>query len=189
VLQQAVVLGFDFAEEAPAEQPTRPFEVIADREANPYENCIPLVSLKAAAGAFRDGESRPVGAEAWVRPLGHTKPGPGLFVAQVKGESMNRRIPNGAYCIFRQPVAGSRQGRVVLVQHRDIVDPELGGSFTVKLWESEKESNGDGTWRHSEVRLKPVSTDPDQKAIVLRNLDESEIAVVAELQEVLPGAP
>jgi hypothetical protein len=39
------------------------------------------------------------------------------------------------------------------------------------------------------VRLKPVSTDPDQKAIVLRNLDESEIAVVAELQEVLPGAP
>jgi type I restriction enzyme, R subunit len=187
VLQQAVVLGFDFAEEPPTEQPTRPFEVVADQQAKPYENCIPLVSLKAAAGTFRDGESRPVEAEAWVRPLGHTMPGPGLFVAQVKGESMNRRIPNGAYCVFRQPVAGSRQGRVVLVQHRDIVDPELGGSFTVKLWESEKESNGDGTWRHTEVRLKPVSTDPQQKAIVLRNMDEDEIAVVAELQEVLPA--
>ncbi len=189
VLEQAVLLGFEFAEEAPMERAVRPFEVIADRDAKPYENCVPLMSLRAAAGSFRDDASRPVEAEAWVRPLARTKPGPGLFVAQVIGESMNRRIPNGSYCVFRHPVEGSRQGRVVLVQHRDIVDPELGGSFTVKVWESEKEDTGDGTWRHTEVRLKPDSTHPVHNAIVLRNMDESEIAVVAELQEVLPGTP
>ncbi len=188
VLEQAVLLGFEFAEEATTERWVRPFEVIPGREAKPYQNCIPLMSLKAAAGAFRDEESIPVEAEAWVRPLGRTKPGPGLFVAQVIGESMNRRIPNGAYCVFRHPVEGTRQGRVMLVQHRDIVDPELGGSFTVKVWESAKEHTGDGTWRHTEVRLKPDSTELAQKAIVLRNMDESEIAVVAELQEVLPGS-
>jgi len=196
VLEQAVLLGFEFAEEVPTEiaqevpteEAVRPFEVVASRDARRYENCIPLLSLKAAAGAVSD-ESRVVEAEAWIRPLGRTRPGPGLFVAQVIGESMNRRIPNGAYCVFRYPVEGSRQGRVVLVQHRDIVDPELGGSFTVKVWESDKEDAGDGTWRHTEVRLKPDSTDPDLKPIVLRDMEESEIAVVAELHEVLPGSP
>ena len=54
----------------------------------------------------------------WVRPQ------PGLFVAQVVGESMNRRIPNGAWRLFRANPAGSRQGKVVVVQHRSIADPE-----------------------------------------------------------------
>jgi SOS-response transcriptional repressor LexA len=189
VLEQAVLLGFEFAEETPTDRAARPFEVVAERDARPYENSIPLMSLKAAAGAFRDEEASPVEAEAWVRPVGRTKPGPGLFVARVVGESMNRRIPNGSYCVFRHPVEGSRQSRVVLVEHRDIVDPELGGSFTVKVWESDKEESGDGTWRHSEVRLKPDSSDPAHKPIVLRDMDDSEIAVVAELHEVLPGTP
>lgn len=54
----------------------------------------------------------------WVRPQ------PGLFVAQVVGESMNRGIPNGAWRRFRASPAGSRQGKVVVVQHRSIADPE-----------------------------------------------------------------
>src|SRR6266508_4425040 len=64
----------------------------------------------------------------------HT-PGVGTFVARVVGESMNRRIPSGAYCVWRVPVEGARTGRVVLVQSRDISDPETGGSYTVKVYE------------------------------------------------------
>ena len=94
-----------------------------------------------------------------VKPNGRTKPGPGLFVAQVIGESMNRRIPNGSYCVFRYPVTGSRNGRVVLVEHRDIADPDLEGPFTLKVYESDKEPAGDGSWRHKEIRLKPDTTD------------------------------
>lgn len=41
---------------------------------------------------------------------------PGLFVTQVIGESMNRRIPNGAWCLFRAAPAGSSQGKIVLVR-------------------------------------------------------------------------
>jgi type I restriction enzyme R subunit len=184
VLEQAVQLGFEFAKEAEPE-PAAPFEVVPDGEARPYENCIPLLSLRAAAGGF-GGDEKLVEPEAWVRPNGRTKPAPGLFVAQVVGESMNRRIPNGAYCVFRHPVEGSRQGRVVLVEHRDIHDTELGGSFTVKVWESDKEELEGDTWRHREVRLRPDTTAPGYATIVLRDVAEGELRVAAELVEVLP---
>lgn len=100
---------------------------------------------------------------------------------------MNRRIPSGAYCVFRHPVEGSRQGRVVLVEHRAIRDPELGGSFTLKVWESDKEELDDGTWRHREIRLIPDTSNSDYRPIILQDVGEDEVRVVAELVEVLSG--
>ena len=85
---------------------------------------------------------------------------PGLFVAQVVGESMNRRIPNGSWCLFRANPAGTRAGKVVVAQHRTIHDPELGGSYTVKLYSSQKVTAADGTWRHTEIQLAPDSDRP-----------------------------
>lgn len=190
VLEQAVQLGFEFAEEAPiddeAEQSeVAPFEIVSESEAKPYENCVPLLSLRAAAGAF--GDQGLVEAEAWVKPNGRTQAGPGLFVAQVIGESMNRRIPNGAYCLFRHPVTGSRNGRVVLVEHRDIVDPDLEGPITIKLYESDKEVKGGESWQHIGIRLKPDTTASGYEPIILRDVPEDEVAVIAELVEVLPA--
>ena len=49
-------------------------------------------------------------------------------------------IPDGAYCLFRAPVEGTRQGKTVLVQLRDAIDPETGARYTVKRYESEKVS-------------------------------------------------
>ncbi len=122
----------------------------------------------------------------WAALEGRTKPSPGLFVAQVVGESMNRRIPNGAWCVWRLAPAGSRQGKVVLAQHNDIQDPDL-GSYTVKLYDSEKEAIEGGGWRHRRVTLKPESSDPSFQAIVFENEDveEGELKVIAELVEVL----
>jgi phage repressor protein C with HTH and peptisase S24 domain len=133
--------------------------------------------LRAAAGAF--GTGREVEAEACVAPTGRTRSQPGLFVAQVVGESMNRRIPNGAYCIFRNPVAGARQGRVLLVEHRDIADPDTGGSYTVKMY---------GSWRHTEIRLRPDTDTPGYEPIVLSDRTD-DLRVVAELIAVLATAP
>lgn len=98
---------------------------------------------------------------------------------------MNRRGPKGAYCVFGHPVEGSRQGRVVLVEHHDILHAELGGSVTVKVWRSEKEAGGNGDWRHSEVRLEPDSLDPEHQAIVLRDVSEGDLRVVGQPVEVL----
>jgi hypothetical protein len=113
------------------------------------------------------------------------RPALGLFVALVVGESMNRRIPNGAYCVFRAPVEGSRNGRVLLVQHRDVEDPETGGSYTVKVYERLGEVLTEEGERRASILLKPDSDDPRFGPIVLTPADEIEVRVIAELARVL----
>lgn len=61
----------------------------------------------------------------WVRLRSDRKLHKGMFVAQVQGQSMEPRIPDGAYCVFHSPVAGSREGRVVLASHRGIADASM----------------------------------------------------------------
>lgn len=119
------------------------------------------------------------------RSTGRTRPARDLFVAQVIGESMNRRVPNGAYCLFRARPQGTRQGRVVLAGHREISDSELGGHYTLKVYQSEKQSLPDGTWRHRRIILEPDSTEPGFEAITLENVPEGEFTIIAELIEVL----
>ena len=74
----------------------------------------------------------------WVELPDSFRPQPGHFVTRVVGESMNRRIPNGSWCLFKANPGGTRQGKVVIVEHRDIQDPETGTSCTVKVYSSEK---------------------------------------------------
>lgn len=150
-----------------------------------FVTCVPLVPLKVAAGAFGPSQEILDGDWQWVALGGRTRAAAGLFVAQVVGESMNRRIPNGAWCLWRAHPAGMRQGKVVLAQHRDISDSELGGRYTVKVYESEKVATEDGGWRHTVIRLKPDSDDASFEPIVLEDVDEGALTVIAELVEVL----
>ena len=62
----------------------------------------------------------------WVAVETRHRLRPGMFVAQVVGKSMEPVVPDGAYCLFAAPVAGTRQGKTVLVQLRDAADPESG---------------------------------------------------------------
>ena len=98
----------------------------------------------------------------------------GVFVARVVGESMEPTIPDGAYCLFRAPVEGSRQGKIVLVQMRDGADLANGQRYTVKRYESDKARDGT-SWRHREIRLKPVN--PDYEPIVLTDADDGGLQV------------
>ena len=134
-----------------------PFRKLSKSEAQPYINCVPLVDLKFAAGAFSDTQSIDPDKVEWVELPDIFRPKQGLFVARVIGESMNRRIPNGSWCLFKMNPTGSRQGKVVVAQHRDIHDPEFGGSYTVKIYKSEKVVMKDGEWRHKQIVLTPDS--------------------------------
>ena len=62
---------------------------------------------------------------------------------------------------------------------------QMGGHYTVEVYWSEKEQITDGTWRHRRIVLKPDSNDPGFEPIVLENITEDEIQIVAELVEVL----
>ena len=147
-----------------------------------YAQCVPLVPLKAAAGAFSDVQNIADEYFPWVavetgRRLRH-----GMFAAQVVGKSMEPAIPDGAYCLFSAPVEGTRQGKTVLVQMNDASDPESGQRYTVKRYHSEKAGNGD-TWRHTKITLKPANA--DFEPIILTGAEEGQLQVIAEVVEVL----
>jgi len=147
-----------------------------------YKKCVPLVPLKAAAGAFGDPQHIEDGGFEWVAVESRHRLRKGMFVAQVVGKSMEPHIPDGAWCLFRAPVEGTRQGKTVLVQLRDATDPETGQRYTVKRYESKKAKRGD-SWHHERITLKPVN--PDFESIVLTDTVEDQVKVVAELVEVL----
>jgi SOS-response transcriptional repressor LexA len=148
-----------------------------------WVTAVPLVPLSAAAGAF--SEAQHVGDEHewdWVELETARQLRRGMFVAQVVGRSMEPLIPDGSYCLFSSPVTGSRQGRIVLVELRDAVDPESGDRYTVKRYESEKSGAEDG-WRHQRITLRPEN--PEFDPIIIRTEDENDVAVVAEFVEVV----
>lgn len=147
-----------------------------------YKTHVPLVPLKIAAGSF--GTPQWVGDEGleWVEVSTSHQLRRGMFVAQVVGKSMEPLIPDGAWCLFRASEAGTRQGKIVLVQLRDATDPETGERYTVKRYVSEKTSSDD-SWRHQRIVLHPVNR--DYPPIVLSNSDDGDVSVVAEFVEVL----
>lgn len=161
-----------------------PFQIVTPKEQDKFKTCVPLVPLKAAAGAFSDPQQVEGGDWQWISVDSKHKLRKGMFVAQVVGKSMEPAIPDGSYCLFAAPVEGTRRGKTVLVQMRDVSDPETGERYTVKRYESEKEQSGD-EWRHTKITLKP--NNPDFKPIVFTDADEGELQVIAECVEVLKG--
>jgi uncharacterized protein len=98
---------------------------------------------------------------------------------------MNRRIPTGSWCLFKAKPEGTRQGKVVLVEHREVADAETGGHYTVKVYESQKQQLPDGTWQHSSIILRPDTTMSGYEPIVLDTDQAGDLAVVGELVAVL----
>lgn len=159
-----------------------PFPILERSEARPFENCVPIFDLKAAAGAFSGFQQ--VNDFQWVALPEVFQPKPGYFICRVVGESMNRLIPSGSWCLFKAAPGGSRAGKVLLVQHRDVQDELMGGQYTVKVYESSKEPDGD-SWRHAKITLKPRSKDPGFKAIELLGDECKELQVVGEFVAVI----
>lgn len=158
-------------------QPELPFRILSDDERLAADNAVPLLDLKVAAGNFSP--------EQWLADCQWVEiPEPfvakvGYFVAQVIGESMNRRIPNGSWCLFREPAAGTREGKVVLVESRDVQDPDT-GRYTVKRYSSEKQVTPEG-WQHQRITLSPDSDRSSYLPIIITNAETSELRVLGEL--------
>lgn len=99
------------ADEVDADDATRtntpsnvvPLRQVSKEERDAGVSAAPVIDLQFAAGAFSDTQTLEDGAETWVALPDWVRAQPGLFVAKVAGESMNRRIPNGSWCLFRAP--------------------------------------------------------------------------------------
>jgi len=165
-----------------SDRPRAGLHLVEDKPEARYVTAVPLVPLAAAAGAFGEPQRVADGEVQWVEVGGKRTLRQGMFVARVTGRSMEPSIPNGAYCLFRAPVEGTRQGKVVLVEMRDQRDPENGERYTVKRYQSEKAVDGD-SWRHERITLEPLN--PEFEPIVLTDGEERDLRVIAELVDVL----
>jgi len=150
-------------------------------EEKKYTEYLPVYSLEAAAGKFGQGMSSH--EEGWIKAEVGKKLSRRMFVAKVIGRSMEPLIPADSFCIFRWGVEGTRQNKIVLVQHSGISDPETGGKYTIKKYTSKKKYADDETWEHEEITLLPLN--PDYNPIPIPNSEEGEFMVIAEFIEVL----
>ncbi|MBZ5623905.1 MAG: S24 family peptidase [Acidobacteriia bacterium] len=136
---------------------------------DPFRTHLPLYSLRAAAGSL--GEEMESEAEDWVRAPEGIRLGPDLFVAHVVGRSMEPRIPDGSLNLFRLHPAGSRQGKILLIQRFGVLDDTA--RYTVKRYTSTKVPIGEEQWAHDRIRLEPLNPEfeawdagPDDFAVV-----------------------
>ena len=169
----------DFAKQT--EEPAIPLEILERiEESKKYAEYLPVYSLQAACGLF--GKGTDASEEGWTKIDG-LRLNKNMFVAKVNGKSMEPRIPEGSYCIFQANVVGSRNNKIVLVQHNSISDIDTGGQYSIKKYTSKKKESPDETWEHEEINLLPLN--PSYKPIVIPNLEEGEFMVVAEFIKVL----
>lgn len=159
-----------------------PFRILRFEEVKPYVNSVPLVDISAAAGGFSDLQI-PSDFE-WIELPFNIAVKKGYFVCKVVGESMNKKIPNGSYCLFRQDEGGSRKGKIVLVESTDIHDSEFGSGYTVKEYHSEKQIGND-QWSHQTITLKPLSYISEYKNIELTGDAINNLKVVGIFECVL----
>ena len=155
----------------------------------PASDYLPYYSLAIAAGGFLAGDAPE--PEGWVHATNHgfsKRLGAGMFVTRVVGESMEPTIKSGSYCVFRSPVEGTRQGRVVLVQKRNMTDPETGGSYTVKRYRSSKVTTEEA-WMHERIQLIPDNPDRTRFPVLeFSAVDAPDLQVVAEFVQMLHPA-
>jgi hypothetical protein len=165
-----------------------PFPLILPSAANfeAYGNCVPISTLKAAAGLWSeeqgDLEALADHADEWALLAG-SKLTNGMFVAQVVGKSMEPLVPDGSYCLFRPVTGGSKQGRKLLVWHSGVTDAETGGQYTLKVYQSQKLASDDEELQNAQVVLAPLN--PDFSPIVLDAGDEGAVRAIAEFVRVL----
>lgn len=165
----------------PAPQPSIRIEPQVGQDAK-YIDFLPLYSIKAACGYFGEGEE--VEELGWIRVDGLGKLNRNMFVVKAYGDSMEPRIHDGDYCVFRANPAGSREGKILLVQNHVAYDPEYGGSYAIKQYSSKKQFNPDGSWMHSEIQLKPLNS--KYNPIVLDEANADSFRVIGELIGILP---
>lgn len=154
-------------------------------DVKPYVNSVPIYDIYVAAGEFSDLQIHTEKESFdWVELPINVAVSDGYFVCQVLGESMNKRIPDGSWCLFKKYSGGSREGKIVLVEHYNIQDSDFGAGYTIKTYQSEKTTTED-SWVHKSIVLKPFSFDSTYENIVLDENEMEGLKVIGEFVGIL----
>jgi SOS-response transcriptional repressor LexA len=151
-------------------------EHVEDTGVQRFATHLPLFSLRAAAGGLSDEMLSE--AEDWVPAPEGMHLSPDLFVAHVEGQSMEPRIPDGSLNLFRLHPAGSRQGKILLIERFGVLDESA--RYTIKRYTSRKVATGEDEWHHEQIRLEPLNPEFEPW-----DVDPEGFAVVAEWLRVI----
>ena len=137
---------------------------------------LPVYSIKAACGYFGEGDD--VSELGWIQVDGVGKLNRNMFVVQASGNSMEPRINDRDFCVFRANPAGSRQGKIVLVQHHNFYDSDYAGAYSIKEYSSSKSYDEFGNWQHERIELQPLNK--DYNPIVIHAEEAEDFRVIGE---------
>lgn len=142
-----------------------------------YVDFLPVYSFAAACGKF--GAEEVVDEyepDGWIDVselrLGRS-PNRNMYIVRAVGESMNRRIQDGQFCVFEYRQGTCDDNDIALVQIARYSDVETQGAYTIKKYTSTRSNND--VWesaRTETVTLVPVSDDPKYQPIALKNEGE-----------------
>ena len=174
--------------------PLQQLGFLVAEDVRPFVDGVPFYdALHGLVERFRDHEGDPQRDEKerpadyrWLPLTGRHAPAPGLCVVPVTVPAMVRIVPLGARCLLRLAPPGPWENRLLLLEHPEIDDPDLGGSFTLRRYRSQQKVDEDGNWRAPQIVLSAASPRDDVAPQVLEDVEEGSIWVIAELLEVLP---
>ena len=151
-----------------------------------FKDYLPYYSIRAACGYFGEGEE--YSEEGWIRADNIGRLNRNMFVVRACGKSMEPRIHDGDYCVFSRAAGGSREGKIVLVQHYNDFDPDYSGSFSIKQYHSVKSFDENGGWQHEKLEFRPLNAD-FQSIVIKEDGDEDNFVVVGEFIGIIPSNP
>jgi uncharacterized protein len=128
----------------------------------PFENSVPLYSLRVAAGEFILNEKMP--EENFIKVPEGIKITTDHFACRIIGNSMNKIVKDGQIALFKKYNGGSRNGLMVIAEYYDYQDVDFGSCYTFKEYYSQKTETEEG-WQHEKIILKPKSYDPSYQEI------------------------
>ncbi len=159
-----------------------PLEILPYEQGRPApKGTVPYYSIEVAAGAFKS-DNYDLEPQGWVEVerRGSLKD---YFVVRVNGKSMEPTIRSGQLCLMKRYSGGSRNGQIMLVQARGLVDPESGGSFVLKRYQRITPI-GESDSREG-VTIHLLSDNPKFLPIVLKGILEDDVSTPAVFVEAL----
>jgi len=150
----------------------------------PFENSVPLYSLKVAAGEFKFNDSIP--EEKFILVPDGVKITQDHFACRIIGNSMNKIVQDGQIALFKRYTGGSRNGLMVIVEYYDHQDLDYGSCYTFKEYYSQKVTNEEN-WQHEKIILKPKSFDISYQDIVIdpHAINEKTFSVIGIFDRVI----
>jgi len=157
------------------------FEIGKDEK---YKTYLPIYTYAAACSRFGDNQIEQ--PNEWIK-VQEKDWGEEYFVVKAIGDSMDPKIKNGDFCIFKANPGGpySKRGAAYLFQYQGETDPHTGGCYTIKGYKSTKDPEGK---YNIKVELLPFNKDYESMSFDATDPDIThKLIFIGEFMGTLPS--